>query len=110
MTVRTLKAGHGVKEGNKHREKTRLELYNEHLAEGKKLEHESHLPTEFGERRYVTVQYPDGFTKDHQVKNVEDLAPKITSQMRGHYGVTSVKFLSLPPSLEEGEVVEVAVE
>lgn len=70
-------------------------------------EKETLLPTEFGERFYVTMNYPGDITKDHQVKDIEELLPKIVAQLRGHYGVDTVKFTKIPNSLEAGEAVNV---
>lgn len=53
--------------------------------------------------------YPCGFVKDHQVKDVEDLLPKVVSQLRGRYGVQEVKITKAPKSLAAGGIIAVEV-
>lgn len=56
------------------------------------------------ERMMAQLEYPDGFIKNHQVATLEDLATKITGQLRGRYGVSSFEFSTLPDGLKAGEI------
>lgn len=57
---------------------------------------------------YAECVYPGGFTKDHQVKTSEELAPKIVNMLRGRYGVVSVNITTLP-KLGAGITIEAEV-
>lgn len=57
---------------------------------------------------YVTLEYPGGFIKDHQVVEPLDLLPKIVNQLRGRYGVDAVKVLT-NPILETNFLIDVEV-
>lgn len=52
---------------------------------------------------HVRAVYPDGFVKHHRAETVEELAVKVTAQLRGRYGVTDVQFKSIPAVLAAGE-------
>jgi len=56
------------------------------------------------ERMMAQAQYPDGFIKNHQVATLEDLATKISGQLRGRYGVGSFSFSTLTDGLKAGEI------
>lgn len=61
-----------------------------------------------GENNEMRVQYPDGWERDHQAKDVAELCPKIANNLRNRYGCASIAFLTAP-ALEEGAVIEVEV-
>lgn len=65
--------------------------------------------TEFGERWYIDLQYPDGFVRMHQVKTVEEITAKIVNQLRGRYGVDSVEFTAIPTELNVGETFTITI-
>ena len=50
------------------------------------------------------VQYPDGFTKHHQVFTVNDLLDKIAGQLKTRYNILSFEFKAIPQALEQGLV------
>jgi len=55
----------------------------------------------------VRCVYPDGFVKHHQAETVENLATKVTGQLRGRYGLAEVVFTAVPKALEAGEAFTV---
>ena len=61
-----------------------------------------------GENNEMVVEYPDGWTRDHQAKDNVELCAKITNNLRARYGIESVKFISAP-EIGEGAVYEVEV-
>lgn len=65
-------------------------------------------PTEHGERFYVRCEHPGEFFKTYQVKTTADLIPQLVNQLRGHYGVESVKTLKAP-DLAVGAVIVMEV-
>ncbi len=48
------------------------------------------------ENNELSVQYPDGFVRDHQAATVEDLIPKIVNNLRARFGVQSVSTITAP--------------
>ena len=65
--------------------------------------------TEFGERTYVYVEFPDGFVKTFQAKKLEDLVAQLSTTLRGRFGLEEVNYTKTPPSLDQGEVIEIDV-
>ena len=54
--------------------------------------------------------YPDGYTKSHQVKTVEDLAARVIVVLRSHFGVEGdIHIASLPESLSAGQSLTVEI-
>lgn len=57
----------------------------------------------------IRCVYPDGFVKHHQAATVEELLGKVTSQLRGRYGVSDIQFTSAPKELTAGATITVEV-
>lgn len=53
----------------------------------------------------IRCVYPDGFVKHHQAETVEDLLGKVTSQLRGRYGVLDVQFTGVPKKIAAGQSI-----
>jgi hypothetical protein len=53
--------------------------------------------------------YPDGFVKEHQVKSVQDLLPKVINQIRSRYGFAEANITALPKQLKAGTAIELEV-
>ncbi|WP_020467880.1 hypothetical protein [Zavarzinella formosa] len=47
--------------------------------------------------------YPNGFVKHHQVNTVEELAVRVTNQLRARYGANEIVFAHAPASLDAGQ-------
>jgi len=47
----------------------------------------------------AVVEYPDGFTRHHQVSTVVGLLDKIAGQLKTRYNLTSFKFMEIPSAL-----------
>lgn len=62
-----------------------------------------------GDGKYVHVQYPDGFVKEHQVLKIEDLIPKIVNTLRGRYGVEVVITKKIPAVIAQGESITMEI-
>jgi len=56
----------------------------------------------------MTLEYPQGWRRDHQATGIEELVTKIVMNLRSRYGVGSVKTLKIC-SLEEGGVIEMEI-
>jgi hypothetical protein len=56
----------------------------------------------------MTLEYPNGWRRDHQAGGIEDLVHKIVNNLRARYGVQSVKTIQTCP-LEQGGVIIVEV-
>lgn len=65
--------------------------------------------TSVRENNELTVQYPCGWTRDHQAKDMPELAPKIVNNLRARYGVESVSVTQAPTSLKKDAVIEIEV-
>lgn len=62
------------------------------------------------ENMMVSLTYPDGWVKEHQVKNMDALMERVTSQLRNRYGVTGdIKVVQQPEKLKPGQTIEVEV-
>ncbi len=55
----------------------------------------------------VITQYPDGYERHHQAKDLHDLLAKISGQLKGRYNLESFEFTALPDSLAAGQSVTV---
>lgn len=53
-----------------------------------------------GDYTYATVQYPDGFIKDHAADSVETLIAKVIAQVKGRFGNEAITVVSMPDILE----------
>jgi len=53
----------------------------------------------------VTVLYPDGYTRQHQVKDIHGLLAQITGQLKGRYNLASFDFIEAPNELVAGTVI-----
>ena len=62
-----------------------------------------------GEHVMAECVYPGGFSREHQVKAVEDLLPRVINQLRGRYGVTEVTITKAPKELKAGEIIVMEV-
>lgn len=56
-----------------------------------------------------SLEYPNKFVRDHQAATIEELAPKITAQLRARYGVDTVKMVKVPTEIAEGAEITVEV-
>lgn len=52
----------------------------------------------------MTLEYPNGWKRDHQAAGIEDLVLKIVNNLRARYGVESVRTIQTCP-LEEGGII-----
>lgn len=58
----------------------------------------------------VKCVYPDGYEKNHQVKDVNDLIPRIITNVKGRHGQeTDVAVSKITSTLKAGRVIEVEV-
>lgn len=64
--------------------------------------------SEGGERHYVEVEYPNGFTREHHTTGMQDMLEKIINNLRARYGVESVNILQAK-SMAEGASIIVEV-
>lgn len=76
---------------------------------------EQDIPFTPGDPVYVSVRYPDGFERDHQVSNLEELIGKITKNLRARFvgpngqGAEIAK-VELPAAMTEGSVITITVQ
>jgi len=56
----------------------------------------------------LEVAYPNGFTRDHQAASIEELLPKIVSNLRARYGIKSVT-TKVAPQISEGAKIVMEV-
>lgn len=52
----------------------------------------------------IKVEYPDGFQKWHQAKDIVELLGKIGGTLKGRYGIEGYAILSTPGALELGDI------
>lgn len=57
------------------------------------------------ENNEMTLLYPNGWKRDHQVGGIEDLVVKIVMNLRARYGVKSVKTLKVCPLEKGGKIL-----
>jgi hypothetical protein len=60
------------------------------------------------EHQEVTCEYPDGFTKNHQVASQEDLYSRIATVLRNQYGIAEFTF-SNTITLDVGQQIMIEV-
>jgi hypothetical protein len=61
------------------------------------------------EHTMVKCEYPDGFTKNHQVVDAADLVAKVMNVLRFRYGVDGEINVVTVPELTAGATVEVEI-
>jgi hypothetical protein len=61
------------------------------------------------ENMEMRVKYPDGWERDHQAKDIVELAPKIVNNLRTRYGVESAQMVDAPKVLEVGATIVMEV-
>jgi hypothetical protein len=69
----------------------------------------NHVPSDpsGGVNLEVITEYPDGYQRHHQVKDIHDLLAKISGQLKGRYNLESFEFTQLPSSLAAGQTITV---
>lgn len=53
----------------------------------------------------VIVQYPDGYHRHHEVKDVDGLLGQVAQQLKGRYNLKSFTFTKVPKELKDGEEI-----
>ncbi len=52
------------------------------------------------------VEYPDGYMRQHQVFNLNELLDKIAGQLKTRYNVVSFEFKAIPQGLDNGSIIK----
>jgi hypothetical protein len=61
--------------------------------------------TDGGDGTYAACEYPDGFVKEHQAKELSDLLPRVVTVLRSRYGVHTAAFVTTPADLSGGIII-----